>query len=133
MSKLPRPKEILRITLADEIPDIPGVYVLAYFGKIVYIGISEIGVMHRLQEHGIHADKTSELLGKWMIRCSDWENVRLDILVPPDGVDMRWWLKTTESTCIRRFIPLLNQQHATKYANEKGVSCNMMRAAHDRA
>ncbi len=110
MTKLPHPKEIIRLTLADKIPDVPGVYILAYLGRIVYVGKSESDVKHRLDSHKTNALAENERLGKWMIFCSDWENIRLDILTPPDEVDMKWWLKTAEATCIRRFVPLLNQQ-----------------------
>ena len=116
MNKLMRPKEMIRITLADEIPNVPGIYILAYLGRIVYVGKSESDVQHRLDTHKSSALMPGELLGKWMIRCSDWENIRLDILVPPDCVDMKWWLKTAESTCIRKFIPLLNQQLQMSFA-----------------
>ena len=103
-----KPKEIIRITLGDEIPDIEGVYVLAYMGRIVYVGKAECGVLSRLKEHINNA--IDELLGAWIMKNRDWENIRLDILVPPISKNMRLWVAEVEDACIKRFDPLLNIQ-----------------------
>lgn len=129
MKKLPHPKEIFRTTLADEIPDVPGVYVFAYLGKVLYVGISTVSVKRRIREHQSNAIASNELLGQWMIKCTDWENIRVDVLIPPDSEDQKYWLRTAESTCIRRLIPLLNQQHSIKYAKDNGFDWRITRAA----
>lgn len=102
------PKERIRITLADEIPEISGIYILAYMGKIIYIGKSEDNVALRLAGHKYNA--INELLGAWMIRCNDELNTRLDILTPPDNSFVSKWLRDAEAACILKFKPLLNEQ-----------------------
>lgn len=72
------PNERIRITLADSIPDTPGIYILAYMGKIVYIGLTQDSVYHALLYHQYKQDR----LGQWMSE-QDPASVRLDILIPP--------------------------------------------------
>lgn len=100
------PKKIIRTTLADRIPDAVGVYIIAYLGKILYVGKAEHSVNDRINNHRNNALK--EQLGSWMIRCDDWPNIRLDVLVAPDLVDLRTWTKLVEAACIRKFSPLFN-------------------------
>jgi hypothetical protein len=101
------PKELIRITLADSIPDTPGIYILAYMGKVVYIGKAETSVFHRISEHRYSA--LHDRLGAWIVQCNDWTNIRLDVLIPPiDVPSINEWLYEAESACIRRFKPVLN-------------------------
>lgn len=57
------PKELIRITLADSIPDTSGIYILAYMGEIVYIGLAQDSVYRALLYHQYKQDR----LGQWML------------------------------------------------------------------
>ncbi len=117
MNKMPKPKQIIRQTLADELPAVGGVYVIAYLKTVVYVGKAESSIGHRLKTHKVSALEPRELLGRWMIYNSDWENIRIDSLLPPDGVDDKWWIKETEAALINGLSPLLNQQISRKEQN----------------
>ena len=104
------PSEFIRITLADEIPSTPGIYILSYMGRIVYIGKAETDVKGRLETHRWEALDSSEILGEWMVKCDDWSNIGLDILVPPFDYDIRVWLQDAEAACVQKFNPLFNEQ-----------------------
>ena len=99
------PKEKLRLTLEDELPNVAGVYILAYLGRVVYVGKTEKMVAGRLRDHLLI---TAYDLGAWLLRVRDWANVRLDVLVPPDKLS-DVWLKQAERACIKRFRPLFNE------------------------
>lgn len=97
--------ELKRTTLA-EIGDIPhvGVYVIAYMGKVVYVGKAESSVYGRLANHMYVVDD----VGAWMRKVqSDWDNVRLDVLAPPVGADVDW-IGRAEEALIHKFSPLFN-------------------------
>jgi hypothetical protein len=75
-------------------------------GRILYVGKSEDSVDARIKGHrtnGLH-----EQLGGWLVQCSDWRNIRIDVLIPPDLSEIRRWLQETEAACISRFNPLFN-------------------------
>lgn len=96
-------------TTLNKTDDLPhaGVYILAYMGKVVYVGKAETSVTHRLEQHWFN--RGAEALGAWMDKLrDDWCNIRLDVLEPPDNVDERGWLKATESALVRQFKPLFN-------------------------
>jgi excinuclease UvrABC nuclease subunit len=104
---LPAPRQKIRITLADKIPVEPGIYIISYLGKIIYVGKTEESVKHRLTGH--MTNSRNELLGSWMRRVDDWENIGLDVLVPPNDVeDLKSWLRNAEAACIKKFSPLFN-------------------------
>ena len=93
-----------------------GIYILAYLGKVIYVGIASESVGNRLLNHVYRAMHDGENLGKWLIKNADHTNIRLDIIEAPRGVDTRSWLKSYEAKLIRRFQPLFNVQcnvHAT--------------------
>lgn len=100
-------------TTLDKIGEVilptPAVYILAYMGKIVYVGKAENSVEQRLSSHRTCAQRPSESLGKWIIKNADHSNIRLDILSAPDGAPFNW-AREMEAKCIRRFRPLLNTQ-----------------------
>lgn len=103
------PSEIVRTTIDQVgIQSLPraGVYVIAYLGRVVYVGMTSSSVGERLRQHCYLAEPSD--LGEWLGRVRDWENIRLDVLVPPEGVG-RKWLKSAERACIRQFTPLLNR------------------------
>lgn len=103
-------KTLTRTTL-DKTNDLPneGVYVIAYLGKVMYVGKTEDSVSHRLYGHWLM--RSSDALGLWMDKLkADWHNIRLDVLEPPDGIDIRYWLRKCEAECIRKFSPLFNTQ-----------------------
>jgi len=96
-----RPAEIHRTTL-DALDDVPhaGVYVIAYLGRVLYVGKAEDSVAGRLASHMYNSDA----IGEWMRSVDDWPNVRLDVLTPPyDG-----WIAPVEEALIRKFTPLFN-------------------------
>jgi hypothetical protein len=100
--------KLIRTTLDEKLPAVEyGVYILAYLGRIVYVGKTRRGVQERIRGHITDPDS---LLGEWLTLNRDWPNIRIDILVPPDTEDARIWLKETEVACINRFNPLMNSQ-----------------------
>lgn len=100
-------KKLVRTTLR-ELSAVPcvGVYVIAYLGKILYVGQSvDVGV--RLVQH-LRAAEWDDI-GGWMFKVQDdWHNVRLDVLEPPDEVDQLGWLTKVEGALVREFSPLFN-------------------------
>lgn len=102
-------KAKIRTTLAEtEGLPMMGIYVIAYMRKVVYIGKATRGIADRLEQHWYNRNK--ERLGNWMDKLKyDWENVRLDVLVPPDDVDARYWIEMAEGQLIRQFKPLFNE------------------------
>jgi hypothetical protein len=105
-------KSLTRTTLHEAMNDgvLPhaGIYIVAYLGRILYVGKAEGSVAHRLTGHFL--SREFDLLGVWMDRVQqDWHNVRLDVLEPPDS-DWRYWLQSAESALVRRFVPLFNEQ-----------------------
>lgn len=99
-------KSLHRTTL-DKTDDLPlyGIYVLAYMGKIVYIGQTTKGIGDRLSEHV----RANDLVGEWIHKLiPDWANVRLDVLEPPDE-GARYWLNEAEAAMINYFTPLFNE------------------------
>ena len=81
-----------------------GIYVVAYLGKVVYVGKAEVGVQPRLRQHICRAGVGNETLGDWMIKNMDHANIRVDVL---EGSGRRW-LEAAEHALIQRFSPLLN-------------------------
>ena len=105
---LPRYKRLARTTL-KELKDLPhvGVYVIAYMGKVLYVGKASESVDGRLNNHLYKRD--TDDIGGWMFKVQDdWHNVRLDVLEPPDEVDQRKWLMEVEGALVREFEPLFN-------------------------
>ena len=100
-------KRLHRTTMnkIDSVPAV-GVYVIAYMGKILYIGKSNQSINDRIISHIYKGDR----LGFWL-RCMqfDWHNIRLDILEMPDDEDA-YWLGEVENRMIRYFNPLFNTQ-----------------------
>ena len=107
--KIASPKEIIRTTV-DELGNLgepeSGIYILAYVGKVIYVGKASAGINARLRQHIV----THSLVGQWLDTNKDWANIRLDILVPPDNQDEKAWLRRAEVACINQFSPLLNSQ-----------------------
>jgi hypothetical protein len=101
-----KPDEHIRTTLAaafDGETELPysGVYILAYMGKIVYVGRS-VDLPDRLR---CHCARGNQLIDAWLYGMRfDYQNIRLDILASVDPV----WLKEVEDVCIKHFKPLLN-------------------------
>ena len=84
-----------------------GIYILAYMGKVLYIGKAESSVVERLENH---IKQYTSRIGYWLRTMEfDWANVRLDIVEPPPRQD-RLWFSWVENACIKRFIPLFNEQ-----------------------
>lgn len=114
--KLRPPKRIHRTTIYDLLnddPEITGVYIIAYLGKIIYVGRSA-DVTKRLTEHYLQRSK----FGGWMANIyMDWINVRVDILEPDISSD-EIWMKNAERACIRKFRPLINSQCKPKLTTE---------------
>ena len=115
-TKLKAPSKITRTTL-DRMEDvnIPGIYIIAYMGKVVYVGKSRDSISGRLVTHWYNSNRNNELLGKWMARIfHDHYNVRLDVLeIPCKVIDEKTWLREVEAELIRYFSPLLNVQLIT--------------------
>ncbi len=82
-----------------------GVYILAYMGKVIYVGKAE-NVSHRLYQH--YTTPTLDV-DDWLCGMVwDLDNIRLDILETPDDVDEAYWLRETEAACINTFNPVMN-------------------------
>jgi hypothetical protein len=85
------------------------VYIVAYLGRVVYVGKASQNVDQRLVNHLYR--RGTEPFGAWMAKVqADWENVRLDVLEPPDDGNTAYWLKSAEAALIRKLRPLFNQQ-----------------------
>jgi len=100
----------IRTTMKDvfdtECEGLDGVYIFAYMGKVVYIGKAE-NVGQRIKTHVYNVQHSSELLGKWLVKNADHDNIRIDILESPkDSGD--YWRADVESKLIRKLRPLLN-------------------------
>ena len=108
MCKMNKYKSLKRTTL-DNMDDLPhyGVYIIAYMGRVLYVGKANDSVVGRLKSHLYKCDV--EDVGGWMFKVrDDWHNVRLDVLEPPDEGDVDVWLKGAEAACVRQFNPLFN-------------------------
>lgn len=104
-----KPATFYRETVAEMemIPETHGIYILAYMGEIVYVGKAEISIHDRLRGH--FTNSLNEPLGAWLRKVDgDWENIRLDVLVPPAGHPT--WLQDVERQLIAKFRPLFNIQ-----------------------
>lgn len=102
-------KSLTRTTL-DKLDNIPfvGVYIIAYFGRVVYVGKASKSIQDRINYH-IFRDHKGGQLGIWLCKLrDDFHNIRIDILEPPDDVDTRRWLMDAEANLINRFHPLMN-------------------------
>lgn len=101
-------KSLTRTTIA-ECADLPhsGIYIIAYMGRIVYIG-KAVDVGRRLAGH--ITGRANEMLGNWLDAMRfDWPNIRLDVLETPDDADGQAWNSDAERALIRRFNPLFNK------------------------
>ena len=82
-----------------------GIYIIAYLGEIIYIGIASLSIEHRIKNHM----STFSMLGQWLSLVNDYSNIRIDILEPPDDCEnVRYWLKHYENKLIKKLSPLLN-------------------------
>jgi hypothetical protein len=107
-NKIAMYKTLTRTTL-DKTDNLPfaGVYIIAYMGKVVYVGKSHYNVADRIANHW--RKRMTEYLGDWMDKMRlEWHNIRLDVLEPPDDVDEEQWVKQVESALVRKFNPLFN-------------------------
>jgi hypothetical protein len=107
---LPKHKSLTRTNM-EEAVDLPysGVYIIAYMGKIVYVGKSGYNVSERLTNHVLNRHK--EPLGGWLYNMRfDWINIRLEVLESPDDVNETYWLQETENALIRKLKPLFNEK-----------------------
>lgn len=105
---IPKYKTLTRTTLHDmgALPHV-GIYIMAYMGRVVYVGKAEESINYRL--HGHLYKRDVEDIGAWMYKVrDDWHNVRLDVLECPDNVDSRRWLVAAESALIHQLCPLMN-------------------------
>lgn len=101
-------KSLTRTTLHD-MDALPycGIYIIAYMGKILYVGKAVDGVFARLSSHLYRRDV--EDIGGWMYKVrDDWHNVRLDVLEAPDTGNVDVWLRESEASLIRLFRPMFN-------------------------
>lgn len=105
VTRVTKYKQLHRSVLSETVGLPPvGVYVLAYMGRVVYVGRASISVADRLSNHVYTCDD----VGSWMRKVQgDWDNVRLDVLEIPDDCDSGW-LDTVEMALIDRFRPLFN-------------------------
>jgi len=88
-----------------------GIYILAYMGKVIYVG-KATRVAERLRSHCATVATKNLAVDDWL-QMMEWDyvNVRLDILeVPSNVTDEFSWLKETEAACIHKFSPLMNDQ-----------------------
>ena len=83
-----------------------GIYIIAYLGKILYVGKAEVSVIARLNQHIKHLNTR---IGVWLYGMElDWQNIRLDIIEPP-AYEGHYWLSRAEMACIKQFSPLFNK------------------------
>ncbi len=104
MTKLSKARSKHR-TVLTELDDLPhaGVYVIAYMGRVVYVGKASLSVSERLVSHITQVSA----VGAWMRRIQDdWGNVRLDVLEAPDSGDA--WINKVEEALIKKFRPVFN-------------------------
>jgi excinuclease UvrABC nuclease subunit len=108
--KMLKYKSLTRTTLA-ELDDLPhsGIYIIAYMGRVLYVGKASESIADRLKGHVIKRGR--ELLGTWLDNMRfDWHNIRLDCLETPDYAS-NTWIQEAEAQLIRRFNPLFNIQN----------------------
>jgi hypothetical protein len=98
-------KSLTRTTIGDlaALPHV-GIYIIAYLGKVIYIGKASDSVMGRLEAH----INRPTPIGVWLRCVDDRYNIRLDVLEAPDVIEVEQWLDKSESALIRRFKPLFN-------------------------
>ena len=99
-------KSLHRATIG-EMGNIPhsGIYIVAYMGKVMYIGRAIESVVERLKNHICQGDR----LGGWLRNVDgDWNNIRLDVLETPDIENGKGWLDLVEDKLIKKFQPLFN-------------------------
>ena len=107
-NRIEAPIEIIRTTLdkIEDIPDVEGIYLIAYMGRILYVGKS-FSVPTRIVGHYLNA--LDEKIGRWLVLSEfDCENTRIDILVAPLCDDVKSWLRIAEGRLIRKFDPIFN-------------------------
>jgi excinuclease UvrABC nuclease subunit len=128
-NKLPPPAIKYRITLAelDQLPDVSGVYILAYMGKVLYVGKAK-HIPDRIRCHFTNAHK--EVLGSWIRTYdNDWHNIRLDVLEAPFVGD-EMWMTSAENALVKIFNPLFNThllpEKTTLIAPEKFNQLNFL-------
>jgi hypothetical protein len=116
MRKLPPYKKLHRTTVGDLYESdekLMGIYIIAYVGKVIYVGKTTNDVSVRLISHTYQKNK----IGTWLLTLSDdLHNIRLDVLEPEDHDD-EVWLAAAEVACIRHFSPLLNKIHNPNYTD----------------
>jgi len=103
-------KSLHRTTMAqlDDLPN-AGIYIIAYMGKVIYVGKATDSVMDRIRTHLLKA--IDEPFGYWLENMRfDWPNVRVDVLEAPDNIDIQYWSREVEGSLVRRLNPLFNQQ-----------------------
>lgn len=82
-----------------------GIYIIAYLGKVMYIGKASEDVYLRIVSHILYAPDN---IGHWLTGMKfDWHNILLDVLETPDNSPDNW-LKEAEAALIRRFNPVFN-------------------------
>jgi hypothetical protein len=102
-------KQLHRTTLDKMGDGLPysGIYVIAYLGKVLYIGKAEESVYARLKGHIYYRP---DRVGRYLQNIEfDWENVLLDVLEPPDDAPANW-IREAENVLIKRFQPIFNDQ-----------------------
>lgn len=108
-----KPKKIVRTNLGSYLsnPEYSGagVYVVACYPSLgcLYIGISD-DVQSRLRQHTVEDKPFSAFLRNTM---ADAYGFRLDVLVPPDGSDVREWCIQAERDLVQTLRPTYNTQH----------------------
>ena len=107
-SEMIKYKSLTRTTL-DKTENLPlgGIYIIAYMGKVVYIGKATISIPNRIKEHW--GSRDVEPFGNWLDKMRlDWCNIRLDVLEAPDDIDINYWMKLVEGLLVRKHSPLFN-------------------------
>lgn len=106
------PKEIIRITLdkyydTKTVLPYSGVYIIAYMGKVLYVGRAS-DMNDRMRQHIKIGDLTVDY---WLRSMTfDFANIRVDILETPDDIDGKYWGKEAEARLITYFNPIFNDQ-----------------------
>jgi len=102
----PKYKSLHRATLSD-LGSLPhsGVYIIAYLGRVLYVGKASLSVQERLNGHIYRCSE----VGAWMRKVQyEWDNIRVDVLEEPDEAPSNW-LTLTEDALIKEFFPLFNE------------------------